>query len=101
MPRSRSNLASSSRSRACRRPSSRRSEPGHLSSRSKSPSFVLGSLDGGSAMPALRLFAKLAAYYVILGIVIYAALRLFPGVREFLPVGGVEALISQPDANPL
>lgn len=52
-------------------------------------------------MPALRLFAKLAAYYVVLGVVIYAALRLFPGVKEYLPVGGVEALISQPDANPL
>ena len=52
-------------------------------------------------MPALRLFAKLAAYYVVLGVVIYAALRLFPGVKDYLPVGGVEALISQPDANPL
>jgi hypothetical protein len=52
-------------------------------------------------MPALRLFAKLAAYYVVLGIVIYAALRLFPQVKDYLPVGGVEALISQPDANPL
>lgn len=52
-------------------------------------------------MPALKLFAKLAAYYVVLGIVIYFALRIFPGVKEYLPVGGVEALISQPDANPL
>jgi hypothetical protein len=49
----------------------------------------------------MRLFAKLAAYYVILGIIIYAALRLFPQVKDYLPVGGVEALISQPDANPL
>src|SRR5688572_5195510 len=52
-------------------------------------------------MPAFRLFAKLAAYYVVLGVVIYLALRLFPQVKEYLPVGGVEALISQPDANPL
>lgn len=52
-------------------------------------------------MPAFKLFAKLAAYYVVLGLVIYVALRLFPGVKEYLPVGGVEALISQPDANPL
>jgi len=52
-------------------------------------------------MPAFRLFAKLAAYYVVLGVVIYAALRLFPQVKDYLPVGGVEALISQPDANPL
>ena len=52
-------------------------------------------------MPAFKLFAKLAAYYVVLGLVIYLALRLFPGVKDYLPVGGVEALISQPDANPL
>jgi len=52
-------------------------------------------------MPAFRLFVKLAAYYVVLGVVIYAALRLFPQVKDYLPVGGVEALISQPDANPL
>ena len=52
-------------------------------------------------MPALKLFAKLAAYYLVLGAVIYMALRIFPGVKDYLPVGGVEALISQPDANPL
>jgi hypothetical protein len=52
-------------------------------------------------MPALRLFAKLATYYVVLGLIIYAALLLFPQVKDYLPVGGVEALISQPDANPL
>ena len=52
-------------------------------------------------MPAFKLFAKLAAYYLVLGVIIYAALRLFPGVKDYLPVGGVEALISQPDANPL
>src|SRR5690606_2490075 len=55
----------------------------------------------GSAMPAFKLFVKLAAYYVALGVVIYLALRLFPGVKDYMPVGGVEALISQPDANPL
>jgi hypothetical protein len=52
-------------------------------------------------MPAFKLFVKLAAYYVVLGVVIYVTLRLFPGVKDYLPVGGVEALISQPDANPL
>src|SRR5688500_10603051 len=52
-------------------------------------------------MPAFRLFAKLAAYYGGLGVGIYLAVRLFPQVKEYLPVGGVEALISQPDANPL
>jgi hypothetical protein len=52
-------------------------------------------------MPAFKLFAKLTAYYVILGVVIFAALRMFPQLKEYLPVGGVEALISQADANPL
>jgi len=52
-------------------------------------------------MKALRLFAKLTAYYAILAIIIYVALSLFPGLREYLPIGGVEALISQPDSNPL
>ena len=34
-------------------------------------------------------------------IIIFAALSMFPGLREYLPIGGVEALISQPDSNPL
>lgn len=52
-------------------------------------------------MKAVQLFARLTAYYAILAIIIYAALRMFPGLREYLPIGGVEALISQPDSNPL
>ena len=50
---------------------------------------------------AFRLFVKLTAYYALLGLVILAALTAFPAIGEYLPVGGVEALISQPDANPL
>jgi hypothetical protein len=52
-------------------------------------------------MPAFKLFVKVTAYYVVLGLVIFGALSLFPWMKEYLPVGGVEALISQPDANPL
>lgn len=52
-------------------------------------------------MKAFQLFLKLTAYYAVVGIVIFAALSIFPGLREYLPIGGVEALISQPDANPL
>jgi len=52
-------------------------------------------------MKAARLAVKLTAYYAVLGIIIFAALSAFPVLREYLPVGGVEALISQPDANPL
>ena len=52
-------------------------------------------------MKAFQLFVKLTAYYAVMGVVIFAALSIFPTLREYLPVGGVEALISQPDANPL
>jgi hypothetical protein len=52
-------------------------------------------------MKAFQLFVRLTAYYAVIGIVIFAALSLFPVLREYLPVGGVEALISQADSNPL
>jgi hypothetical protein len=52
-------------------------------------------------MKAFQLFVKLTAYYAIIGIIIFAALSIFPVLREYLPVGGVEALISQADSNPL
>src|SRR5688572_22209984 len=55
----------------------------------------------GDGMKAFQLFVKLTAYYAVLGVIIFAALNIFPALREYLPVGGVEALISQPDANPL
>jgi hypothetical protein len=47
-------------------------------------------------MKALRLFAQLSAYYLLIGGLIYIALRLFPETRHYLPVGGVEELINQP-----
>ncbi len=47
-------------------------------------------------MKAVRLFAQLSAYYLVIGLLVYAALTLFPGVRDYLPVGGVEELINQP-----
>ena len=52
-------------------------------------------------MKAFQLFVKLTAYYALIGIVILGALNIWPELREYLPIGGVEALISQPDANPL
>jgi hypothetical protein len=52
-------------------------------------------------MKAFQLAGKLTAYYAVIGLIIFAALSIFPGVREYLPVGGVEALISQADSNPL
>src|SRR5688572_26026957 len=47
-------------------------------------------------MKALRLFAQLSAYYLVIGLLVYAGLTLFPSVRDYLPVGGVEELINQP-----
>jgi hypothetical protein len=48
------------------------------------------------AMKAVRLFGLLSAYYLVIGGLIYVALHLFPEVRNYLPVGGVEELINQP-----
>lgn len=47
-------------------------------------------------MLALRLFAKLTAYYLAVTAVVLIALRLFPNLREFMPFGGVESLMSSP-----
>ena len=52
-------------------------------------------------MKAFQLFIRLSVYYAAIGIVIYAALNIWPELREYLPIGGVEALISQADSNPL
>ena len=48
-------------------------------------------------MDALRLFAKLTVYYLVLAGLAWAAVTMFPLVRDFLPIGGVEALITQED----
>jgi hypothetical protein len=45
---------------------------------------------------ALRLFAKLTAYYVAVTAVVLIGLRFFPNLRSFMPFGGVEALMSSP-----
>jgi hypothetical protein len=52
-------------------------------------------------MRAFGLLAKLTIYYVVIGIVVYAAMRMWPSITGWLPIGGVEALIKQPSANPL
>jgi hypothetical protein len=48
-------------------------------------------------MGALRLSAKLTIYYLVVAALVWAALSLFPPMRDFLPVGSVETLITQPD----
>ena len=48
-------------------------------------------------MAALRLLAKLTIYYLVAAGLVWAALALVPPLKDFLPVGSVEALITQPD----
>ena len=43
-------------------------------------------------MKAFQLFVRLTAYYAVVGFVIFAALRLIPDLREYLPIGGVEEM---------
>jgi len=52
-------------------------------------------------MRAGKLLLEITAYYLIIALAIYVALRLWPGLRGYLPIGGVEQLISQPTKNPL
>src|SRR5919112_1483766 len=52
-------------------------------------------------MRAGRLLIQITVYYLIIAIVILAALKLWPGLRGYLPIGGVEQLITQPTKNPL
>jgi Domain of unknown function (DUF4956) len=52
-------------------------------------------------MRATKLLVRLTAYYVVIGVLVFAALKLWPASRGYLPVGGVEALITQPAKGPL
>ncbi len=51
-------------------------------------------------MNATRLIGQLVIYYVVIGVLIYIALLIWPQLRESLPVGGVEQLITQPAKGP-
>lgn len=52
-------------------------------------------------MRAGKLLIQITAYYLVIGIAIFAALKLWPDLRGYLPLGGVEQLITQPAKNPL
>ena len=52
-------------------------------------------------MRAGKLLVQITAYYLIIALVIFVALKIWPGLRDYLPIGGVEQLISQPAKNPL
>src|SRR4051795_6190480 len=56
---------------------------------------------GGNGMRATRLLIQLTIYYVVIAVVVFAAIKIWPAITGWLPIGGVEQLISQPSKNPL
>ena len=52
-------------------------------------------------MRAGKLLVQISVYYLLIALVIFVALKLWPELRGYLPIGGVEQLISQPTKNPL
>ena len=52
-------------------------------------------------MRASKLLLEITAYYLVIGFAVYIALKIWPELRNYLPIGGVEQLISQPSKNPL
>jgi hypothetical protein len=52
-------------------------------------------------MRATKLLAKLTIYYLVIGLAVFAAIKMWPSVTGWLPIGGVEQLITQPTKNPL
>ncbi|HEX8839912.1 MAG TPA: hypothetical protein VF750_05530, partial [Sphingomicrobium sp.] len=52
-------------------------------------------------MRAGKLLLQITAYYLIIALIVFVALKLWPAMRGYLPIGGVEQLITQPAKNPL
>src|SRR6478752_4100102 len=52
-------------------------------------------------MRAGKLLVQITGYYLIIGFAVFVALKIWPDLRGYLPVGGVEQLITQPSKNPL
>ena len=52
-------------------------------------------------MRAGKLLIQITIYYLVIGMAVFVALKLWPELRGYLPVGGVEQLITQPAKNPL
>ena len=47
-------------------------------------------------MRATKLLGQLTAYYLIIGVIVLVAVKLWPESRGYLPIGGVQQLITQP-----
>ena len=52
-------------------------------------------------MRATKLLGQLTIYYVAIGLIVFVAVKLWPDLQGYLPIGGVEQLITQPTKNPL
>ena len=52
-------------------------------------------------MRASKLLMQITVYYVVIAVVVFVALKIWPELRGYLPIGGVEQLISEPTKNPL
>ena len=52
-------------------------------------------------MRASKLLVQLTAYYLVITLVVLLAVKLWPDVRGYLPVGGVQQLITQPSKSAL
>jgi hypothetical protein len=52
-------------------------------------------------MRATKLLIQLTIYYLIIGGIVVGVIYLWPAIRGWLPIGGVEQLIAQPTKNPL
>src|SRR5436305_11924582 len=52
-------------------------------------------------MRAGKLLLQITVYYLIIALAVFVALKIWPELRGYLPIGGVEQLISQPTKNPL
>lgn len=48
-----------------------------------------------------RLLTKLTIYYLAIAFLVFLAVTIWPDFRGYLPIGGVEQLITQPTGNPL
>src|SRR4029078_9513616 len=44
---------------------------------------------------------QLTIYYVAIGLIVFVAVKLWPDLQGYLPIGGVEQLITQPTKNRL
>jgi hypothetical protein len=52
-------------------------------------------------MRAGKLLVQITVYYLVIALAVFLAIRLWPDLRGYLPIGGVEQLITQPTKNPL